>query len=226
MPHDPGTLGAVLGAGSALLALFAMARVACIDMRHLEIDPDWAALAAFAAIGAMLAVEGPSAFPGAAAGAAIVGGVAWLAARRRPGRIGQGDIGLLAVTGLVAGPKLLAPVLGLATAFCLAFCVAYGRARGKKLGRVFRHMVPAAPPFMAATGPIFAWRVAGGIWPGAVPPLADGAVFVLLAGTLALAAGLLAGALPMALRRRAAARGTDPRGVDRRIHQPEHGKET
>ena len=225
MPHDPGLLGAVLGAGSALLALFAMARVACIDVRHLEIDPDWAALAAFAAIGAMLAVEGPNAYPGAAAGAALVGGVAWVAARLRPGRIGQGDIGLLAVTDLVAGPKLLAPVLGLATAFCLAACVAYGKARGKRLGRIFRHMVPAAPPFMAAAGPIFAWRVAAGIWPGALPEPTDGAVVVLLAGTLALAAGLLAGALPMALRRRAAARGADPRGLDGRIHQTEHGKE-
>ena len=226
MPHDPGTIGAVLGAGSALLALFAMARVACIDVRQLEIDPDWAALAGFAAIGAMLAVEGPRAFPDAAAGAALVGGVAWLAARLRPGRIGQGDVDLLAVTGLVAGPKLLAPVLGLAAAFCLAACVAYGKARGKQLGRVFRHMVPAAPPFMAAAGPFFAWRVADGIWPGAAPPLADGAVVVLLAGTVALAAGLLAGALPMALRRRTAARGTDPRGRGSRIHQPEHGKDT
>ena len=226
MPHDPGTLGAVLGAGSALLALFAMARVACIDVRDLEIDPDWAALAAFAAFGAMLAVEGPTAFPEAAACAALVGGVAWLAARLRPGRIGQGDVGLLAVTGLVAGPKLLAPVLGLATAFCLAACVAYGKARGKRLGRIFRHMFPAAPPFMAAVAPFFGWRVAAGIWPDAVPALADGAVLVLLAGSLALTAGLLAGALPMALRRRAAVRGKDHRGVGGRIHQPEHGKET
>ena len=211
MPHDPGTLGAVLGAGSAVLAIVAMARVACIDVRQLEIDPDWAALAAWAAVVAILAVEGPRALPATAAGAALAGGAAWLAARSCPGRIGQGDVGLFAVIGLVAGPKLLAPVLGLATAFCLAACVAYGKARGKRLARILRHMVPAAPPFMAALGPFFAWRVASGIWPGAVPPLADGAVFVLLAGAVALAAVLLAGALPMAIRRRAASRPCRPR---------------
>ena len=226
MPHDPGTLGAVFGAGSAFLALVAMVRVACIDLRQLEIDPDWTALAAWAALFAILAVEGPRALPAAAAGAALAGGVAWLATRSRPGRIGQGDIGLLAVVGLVAGPKLLAAVLGLATAFCLAACVAYGKARGKRPGRILRHMVPAAPPFLAALGPFFGWRVASGIWPGAVPPLADGAVVVALAGTVALGAGLLAGALPMAMRRRAATGASQHRCHDGRIHQPHDGKET
>ena len=226
MPHDPGTLGAILGAGAALLALFAMARVACVDVRHLEIDPDWAALAAWAAIGAMLAVEGPRALPPAAAVAALLGGAAWLTARSCPGRIGQGDVGLFAVIGLVAGPKLLAPVLGLATAFCLAACLAYGQARGKRLGRSLRHMVPAAPPFMAALGPFFAWRIAGGLWPGTVPQVADGAATIALAGTGLLSAGLIAGALPMAVRRRAAAKAAALRGHGGRIHQSQHRKET
>ncbi|MYI67670.1 MAG: hypothetical protein F4103_02550, partial [Boseongicola sp. SB0673_bin_14] len=85
MPHDPGTMASVLGAGSALLALSAMARIACIDIRSLEIDPDWAAFAGWAGLAAIVFVEGPSAWPGAIAVASVAGGAAWLALRLRPG---------------------------------------------------------------------------------------------------------------------------------------------
>ncbi|MYG26978.1 MAG: hypothetical protein F4213_13305 [Boseongicola sp. SB0677_bin_26] len=222
MPHDPGTVASVLGAGSALLALFAMARVACIDIRSLEIDPDWAALAGWAGLAAIMAVEGPGAWPEAAVTATVAGGATWLAVRLRPGGMGRGDVVLLALVGLIAGPDRLLPVMCLGLAFCLMATVAYGRARGK---RFLGHMVPGALPFMAALGPVFAWRIASGLRPEAVPPGTDCAVFVGLAGIAFLSAGLLAGALPMAARRSAAARADRSRGHDGRIHQPQHREE-
>ena len=197
----PGTPAA---AGLALLALVAMARVACVDVRRLEIDPVWTALAACAGLAATVAVSGPATAPGALAAAAAAGGAAWLAARLRPGAIGRGDIGLFAAVGLIAGPDLLPPVLCLAAAFGLVTAVAYGLARGKSPGRLPAHMFPAALPFMAALAPAFAWRTvsgaASGPGPGAVPPPFPAAA-VASAGALALASGLLAGALPMAVRR-------------------------
>lgn len=203
MPHDPGMTASILGAASALLALVAMVRIACIDTRWLEIDPGWAALASCAALGAVVAVEGGRAIVGAVGTAALTGGVAWLAGHVRPGGFGQGDITLLAVVGLVAGPQFLAPVLAIGAGFCLAACVAYGLARGKRPGRILRHMVPAAPPLLAAVGPVFAWRVAAAIWPDPVLEAALAAVWLAVAGPVALAAALVAGALPMAVRRRA-----------------------
>ncbi|MYH50281.1 MAG: hypothetical protein F4151_12325 [Gammaproteobacteria bacterium] len=225
MPHDPGTMASVLGAGSALLALSAMARIACIDIRSLEIDPDWAAFAGWAGLAAIVFVEGPSAWPGAIAVASVAGGAAWLALRLRPGGIGQGDVALFALAGLVAGADLLAPVMGLLVGFSAVAAVAYGLARGKG-GRALLHPVPAALPLMAALAPVFAWRVAHAVSPGAVPATADMAAFVALSGLALLSAGLVAGALPMAVRRRAAASAAQRRGHDGRIHQPEDGKET
>lgn len=217
MPHDPGMAASVPGAASALLALFAMVRVACIDVRHLEIDPDWTALAAWSALGALVAVEGVGACPDAVVAATLAGGAAWLAGRLHPGGLGQGDVALFAMAGVVAGPELLPPVLGLAVAFCLASCAAYGLARGKRPGRIFRHMVPAAPPVLAALGPFFAWRIASALWP--VPEGWWTTAVPALAGAVALVAALLAGALPMAVRRRAAAAS---RGASWRcIHQGE-----
>lgn len=201
MPHDPGMTASVLGAGAALLALFAMAQVACIDIRRLEIDPAWAALAACSALGAIIAVEGGSALPGAVAAAAIAGGAAWIAVRLLPGRMGRIDVWLLATVGLATGPGLLLPVLGLALAFFLAAFSAYGLARGKRPGRTLRHMIPWAPPFMAAAGPFFAWRVASALRPDLAPEGAWAAAALALAGALIMAAALAAGALPIAVRR-------------------------
>ena len=221
MQPDPGMAASILGAAAALLALGAMARVACIDIRCLEIDPAWAALAALAALGALVAVEGVRACPGAVLAAAAAGGVAWLAGRLRPGGIGRGDVTLLAVVGLVAGPQLLARVLVVGAAFCLASCVAYGVARGKRPQRIFGHMVPAGPPLMAALAPVFAWRIAAAIWPDLVPEGLMTATVLVFTGFVALAAALIAGALPMAVRRRTAL--ATPCGSRSRINQ---GKET
>ena len=201
MPHDPGMTALVLGAASALLALCAMARVACIDVRFLEIDPGWAAIAALAGLGALVAVEGTGAYRNAVIAAALAGGAAWFAGWLRPGGIGQGDVTLFAVVGLVAGPQFLAPVLVIGAAFCLASCVAYGLARGKRPGRILRHLFPAGAPLMAALGPVFAWRVAVAVRPDLVPEGALAVPALALAGSVALAAALVAGALPMAVRR-------------------------
>ena len=221
MQPDLGMTASIMGGACALVALCAMVRVACIDVRWLEIDPGWAALASCAALGAVVAVEGEGAFAGAVGTAALTGGAAWLAGRLRPGGIGQGDVTLLAVVGLVAGPKFLAPVLAIGAAFCLASCVAYGLARGKRPGRILRHLVPAGPPLMAALGPVFAWRIAVAIRPDLVLEEALAVVFLAFAGSSGLAAALIAGALPMAVRRRAMpATSRDPGG---RINQ---GKET
>ncbi|MXX87997.1 MAG: hypothetical protein F4213_18765 [Boseongicola sp. SB0677_bin_26] len=225
MPHDPGTMASVLCAASALLALAAMARIACIDIRSLEIDPDWAAFAAWSGLAAIVFVEGPSAWPEAVAVAALAGGAAWGLARLRPGGIGQGDVALFALAGLVAGADLLAPVMGLLVAFGIVATVAYGLARGKGR-RLFLHPVPAALPLMAALMPVFAWRVVSGLLPETVPSVAGGATVVALSGLALLSAGIVVGAFPMAVRRRAAARAAGPRGHDGRIHQPDDGKET
>ncbi len=221
MQPDLGMTASIVGAACALVALWAMVRIACIDVRRLEIDPGWAALAGCAALGAVVAVEGGGAVPGAVGTAALTGGAAWIAARLHPGGIGQGDVTLLAIVGLVAGPRFLAPVLVIGAAFCLASCVAYGLARGKRPGQIHRHLVPAAPPLMAALGPVFAWRAAVAIRPDLVLETAMAAAFMAIAGPAALAAALVAGALPMAVRRRAAL--ATPSGSRSRIN---HGKET
>ena len=223
MPHDPGITASVLGAASALLALVAMARVACIDLQCFMIDLDWTELAGWAGLAAIMAVEGPDEWAWAVGAATLAGGLAWLAARLRPGRIGQGDVALCAVLVLVAGPAHAPFVMALVIAFLLAAFVAYGMARGKG---PFGSGIPFALPAMAALGPVFAWRVTSGIWPGSVPHGHEGAVLIALAGTMLVTCGLLAGALPMALRRRAAARAAAPRGRDGRVHEPVQRKET
>ena len=212
---DPGMAAPVLGAAAALLALAAMAWVACIDVRCLEIDPGWAAIAASAGMAALVAVEGPGTFPDAVAASALAGGAAWLAGRLRPAWLGQGDVTLFALVGALSGPQLLVPVLVIGTVFCLATCIAYGLARGKRPSRIFRHMVPAGPSLMAALGPVFAWRLAEAASPDPVP--AGAATALAVAGLLALAAALVAGALPMAVRRRATV--TNPCGPRGRANQ-------
>lgn len=223
MPHDPGIAAIALGVGSALLSLFAMARVACMDARRMEIDPAWIAVAACAGLAAVLAVEGPGAWPGAVGAAAMAGGAGWLAVRLHPGWVGQSDIGLLAMLGLLSGPRLLLPVIGLSVAFFPVAFFAYGLARGKRRGRIFRHMIPLAPPYVAALAPAFAWRIASAVRPDLVPAGTRSALAVSLAGVLALAGMLLAGALPMAARRRAMAAGS--RACPDRTRQPNHQEE-
>ena len=225
MPHDPGTVVSILGAGSALLSLFAMARVACIDNRCLEIDPVWAALAGWAGLGAIVVLEDPAAWPADVARGLVVGGAMLLVARLRPGWCGKADAGLFALVGVLSGMEGLLLALTLAMAFCVVTCIAYGLARGKGR-RLHRHMFPWGPSCMAALGPMFACRVGTGIRPETVPPVTDGVVFIALAGTGFLSAGLIAGALPMAVRRRAAASAAALNGHGGRIHQSQHRKET
>ena len=217
MPHEPDMIAAVLGAGSALLALFAMARVACIDVRRLEIDPDWTAFAGWSALAAIIAVEGVAAYAYAVLLAAILAGSAWLLQRRWPGGIGKGDIGVAALACVATGWERFPLAAGLLLAFCGTSCIAYGIARGKRLGRCIRHRYPMALPWMAAPGAVFAWRVAEALWPNVVPAGSWGVAAVALVGSAAMAVGLLAGAYPMHARRRAAV--AQSSGSRCRVHQ-------
>ena len=227
MPHDPGTVASILGTGSAVLALLAMARVACIDIRRGEIDPGWTVLAGWAALGAIIAVEGTLDYSGSVLVATALGGGAWLLWRLWPRWVGEGDIGLCAVFGACAGPEHVMIAYVLSGACVTVAAITYAAARGKRLLDAFhRHPVPAALSMMAALGPVFAWRIATGIWPETVPPVTDGAAFIALASAAVLSAGLIAGALPMAVRRRAAAKAVALRGHDGRIQQSKRGKET
>ncbi len=140
----------------AVAALCAMVMVARIDCRCFEINPLWLGILALSGTSAILLAEGLRAFPGSLASAALAGGVTALVRYLRPGRIGQGDIGLLAAMGLLAGPDLLPLVLGLFVIFVLLTSAAWSRARGKRL---FGSMIPAALPAMAALAPVFLWRI-------------------------------------------------------------------
>lgn len=223
MPHDPGMAASVLGAASALLALVAMTRVACMDLQRFMIDLDWAELAGWSGLGAIIALEGPDGWARAVGVATLAGGLAWLATRLRPSRFGQGDVAVCAVLGIVSGTHHGPFVMALVIAFILAAVVAYGLARGKGL---FGSGIPYALPAMAAAGPAFAWRVAAGIRPESVPQGLGSAVLIASAGTVLLSCGLAAGALPMALRRRAAAQAAGSDGHQGRSHQPEQPEET
>ena len=232
MPHDPGMTALILGAGSALLALLAMGRIACSDIgcmsvRYAEIDPDWVTFAGWSALAAIVAVEGGEAYLDGVMMATVTGGTAWLMRRTVPRGQGAGDIGLFAVIGVCAGSEHLPLVAAVGSVFATATGMAYGLARGKRFRHFFlRHLVPWALPFMAVVAPMFALRVAGGIWPETIPQVADGVVVIALAGTALLSAGLVAGPLPMAVRRRAAVKAAAPRGHDGRIQQSKRGKET
>ncbi len=173
----------------AVAALCAMAMVARIDCQRFEIDPLWLGILTLSGTGAILLAEGARAFPGSLAAAALAGGVTVFVRYLRPGRIGQGDIGLLAVMGLLAGPHFLPLVLGLFLIFALLTSAAWSRARGKRL---FRSMIPAALPAMAALAPVFLWRIATGVWPalsaqGRAPDLLSAETLVLV---VSLALGL------------------------------------
>ncbi len=170
----------------AVAALCAMVMVARIDCRRFEIDPLWLAILALSGTGAVLLAEGARAFPGSLVCAALAGSVTALVRYLRPGRIGQGDIGLLAVMGLIAGPDLLPLVLAVFVIFVLLTSAAWSRARGKRL---FRSMIPAALPAMAALAPVFLWRI---LWPpqGRVADLLSAETLTLAALVVSLAPGL------------------------------------
>ena len=157
-------VGLVLAASAA--ALPSMAMVAWIDLRRFEIDPGWLSAAALAAVMASLPIEGFGYLYGALAAGALSGGSVWLVSQLARGRIGRGDIGLLAAVGLVAGPSDLPLAMACVAGLTALTAGLLARARGKP---PFRSAVPLALPAMAALAPLFVLRVYGGILDAPLP---------------------------------------------------------
>lgn len=219
MPHEPGMTALILGGASALLAFFAMARIAWIDMRQFEIDPDWAAIAGWAILGAIITIEGPRAWPSAVGAAVVAYSVVWLATLLLPAHIGAGETRLFALCALALGPGHFPRAMVAVSVFLVVTRVAYGLARGRWRRRC---PMPAALPLMAALGPAFVLRMALEIRPDIAPGESWSFAFVLLAGSAALAVGLLAvgfraGTLRIPVRLSQAAE--NPHGSGGRVHQ-------
>ena len=157
-----GLSSTVFAMSLATLSVLAMAGVALFDIQRFEIHPGLLLAVVAPALATIVLLEGVAAMSWSAAAGALAGGTAFLAACLWPGRLGQGDIGLLGSLGVVGGPEFL-PVLLLLFAILAALTsAAYSLARGKRL---FRSMFPAALPAMAAAVPVFAARVGAGFWP-------------------------------------------------------------
>ena len=148
--------------GLAAISMFAMAGVAWIDVRQFEIHPGLLLAVIAPALAAIVLLEGLAALSWSAAAGALFGGIAFIAASLWPGRIGQGDVGLLGSLGVVGGPELLPILLLLFAVFAVLTSAAYSLARGKRL---FRSMIPAALPAMGAAVPVFAARIGSSLWP-------------------------------------------------------------
>lgn len=130
------------------LVLFAMAFIAWQDCRRFEIHLELLALATLALVPVILVTDGLYGILDALITAALFGGSTWIACRLRPGRIGRGDIFLLAFLGFVAGRDEAVPVLAALGLFCILTAAGYSIARGKRL---LRSMFPAALPGMGAS---------------------------------------------------------------------------
>ena len=157
-----GLSSTVFAMSLATLSVLAMAGVALFDIQRFEIHPGLLLAAVAPALAAIVLMEGFAALSWSAATGVLIGGTAFLAATLWPGRIGQGDIGLLGSLGVVGGPQLLPILLVLFGLFAALTSAAYSLARGK---RVFRSMIPAALPAMAAAMPVFAARIGSSVWP-------------------------------------------------------------
>ena len=162
---------------SALGAGLAMAGVAWRDCTRLEIDFTLLAGVTLCIAPVIWMAGGFDGLFAALVCAAFAGSVTALACFWRPGRIGRGDIWLLAALGFLAGPDHAPLVLGLFMFFALLTAALYSLSRGKRL---FGSMFPAAVPGMGAASAALILRL-GDIWP-AIP------VSVILAATAALIA--------------------------------------
>ena len=162
---------------SALGAGLAMAGVAWRDCTRLEIDFTLLAGVTLCIAPVIWMAGGFDGLFAALACAGLAGSVTALACFWRPGRIGRGDIWLLAALGFIAGPDHAPLVLGLFMFFAVLVAALYSLSRGKRL---FGSMFPAAVPGMGAASVALILRL-GDIWP-AIP------VSVILAATAALIA--------------------------------------
>lgn len=125
------------------LLLLGLAWLAAEDLRHFEISPAALALTGGGVL-ALHLLRGTPLLPQLAMGLGTFGfGVLWQ--RLRPSTLGTGDLGLLGLVGLAAGPgALLASVSTFAIAG-LATSLLYLRLRGKPWRRWRRSAWPAAP---------------------------------------------------------------------------------
>ena len=158
LTFDAGSPILVVTVSSALLALFAMLCVAWHDYWTFEIDYAMLTVATFAVLPVILVMEGLPALPAALLTAGIFGGATWIAQRLKPGKIGLGDIPLMAFIGFVAGPYESVPVLAALVLFCVLTAAAYSIKRGK---RIFKSMFPMALPGMVAAALGLGLRFAG-----------------------------------------------------------------
>ena len=152
---------------SALGAGLAMAGVAWRDCTRLEIDFTLLAGVTLCIAPVIWMAGGFDGLFAALVCAGLAGAVTALACFWRPGRIGRGDIWLLAALGFLAGPDHAPLVLGLFVLFAVLTAALYSLSRGKRL---FRSMFPAAAPGMAAASAALILRL-GDIWPAIPVPL-------------------------------------------------------
>ncbi len=148
----------LLEAALAATALAAMAGLAVTDARRFEVSPPLGGVLAAAVLALLWLGGGRVAALDALVAATVAGGVTWMVTVLRPGRIGHGDIWLLAALGLVAGTSLLPLALALFMAGCVVTAAAWSAARGK---RPLRSMFPGAIPAMGAAAPVLLMRLAG-----------------------------------------------------------------
>ena len=149
---------------SALGAGLAMAGVAWRDCTRLEIDFTLLAGVTLCSAPVIWIVGGFYGLFAALVCAGLAGAVTALACFWRPGRIGRGDIWLLAALGFMAGPDHAPLVLALFVLFAVLTAALYSLSRGKRL---FGSMFPAAVPGMGAGSAALILRL-GDIWP-AIP---------------------------------------------------------
>ncbi len=141
---------------ATVLTFAGMAWVAVHDMRSFEIDPDALLAATLSALSVMTAIEGPAGVHDSLASGTIAGVTAWYVARLLPGRIGRGDVWLFTAMATVSGTALLPLLFSFFFPFAVLTSAAYSISRGKRL---FRSMIPAALPGMAAAAVALVWRV-------------------------------------------------------------------
>ncbi|WP_419738597.1 hypothetical protein [Ruegeria sp.] len=192
MPEIIPLISPRLALGTCLtLALLASARILLVDVRRFEIDLAASAILALAGLTAAGVTAGVAGVTDGLNVALSVGGVTagfvWL----RPGRIGQGDVALLATMGAVAGSGHMVLMMALFLAGCVITSALYSIRRGKRL---FGSAFPAALPGMVAGTGTLIWRYGPAFTSSPDPlPVPAGQVLVLFSLTLMFAiAALLA----------------------------------
>ena len=131
---------------AAAIILAALAALAFIDYRKWEIDPWISSAAALAAL-----VLNQDSLVSALLGAAVGAGLAAFMVQMRPRQLGQGDIWLYGLCGLITGIEAFALFAAANSAILLALAACLARKRRRKLRRCSVPAALAACPAAAAT---------------------------------------------------------------------------